>query len=56
MHDCRQRAYFGQEEEGATSACIGMLLPEVEEFRGHDGRRDEAQTQEARHSNELHLL
>lgn len=48
--------HLGQQKQGAAGARVRVPLPQVEELGRHDGRREEAQAQEAGDGDERHIL
>lgn len=48
--------HLGQQEQRAAGAGVRVPLPQVKELGRHDGRREEAQAQEAGDCDERHVL
>lgn len=53
---CRPLSHLGQEQQRAAGARVGVRVPQVEELGGHDGRREEAEAEEAGDGHELGVL
>lgn len=49
-------SHLGQEQQRAAGARVGVRLPQVKELGGHDGRREEAEAEEAGDGHELDVL
>lgn len=50
------RGHLGKQQQGAAGLGVGVLVPEVEELRGENGRREEAQEEKAAYGQVLRLL
>lgn len=53
---CRPLSHLGQEQQRAAGARVGVCVPQVEELGGHDGRREEAEAEEAGDGHEPGVL